>query len=124
MKEFILYVNLSSVTNSAEDRNLPLIQIVHEGWQSRAVGIEQLNEAILEIANREENRLEPIALSRVISPVNRLLFHRLRRLLSRFTRRNILFRVEIWDSNEPGSPPIRERRRRRIRREEKDWESL
>ena len=81
------------------------------------VGIEQLNEAILEIANREENRPEHIVF-RLISPINRLLSKGLRRLLSRFTRRNILFRVEIWDSNEPGSPPIRERRRRRIRREE------
>ena len=123
MKEFIMYVSLSSVSNSAEDRNLPLIQIVHEGWQSRAAGIEQLTESILEIADREESRPE-YSVFRLISPIKRLLSHGLRRLLSRFTRRNILFRVEIWDSNEPGSPPIRERRRRRIRREEKDWESL
>ena len=117
MKEFIMYVNLSSVTNSAEDRNLPLIQIIHEGWQSRAVGIEQLTEAILEIANKEEYRPEN-SVFRLISPINRLLSHRLKRLFYRFTQRNILFRVEIWDGNEPGSPPIRERRGRRIRREE------
>ena len=122
MKEFILYVNLSSVSNSAEDRNLPLIQIVHEGLQSRAIGIEQLNLAILEIANREENRPE-YSVFRLISPINRLLSHGVRRLLSRFMPGNILFRVEIWDGNEPGSPPIRERRRRRIRREE-DLENL
>ncbi len=122
MKEFIMYVNLSFVSNSAEDRNLPLIQIVHEGWQSRVIGIEQLSEAILEIANREENRPEPSVFS-FISLINRLLFHRLRRLFYRFMPGNILFRVEIWDSNEPGSPPIRERRRRRIRREE-DLENL
>ncbi len=122
MKEFIMYVNLSSVINSAEDRNLPLIQIVHEGWQSRAVGIEQLTESILEIANRAENRPE-YSVFRFISPINRLLSHRLRRLFYRFMPGNILFRVEIWDSNEPGSPSIRERRRRRIRREE-DLENL
>ncbi len=122
MKEFIMYVNLSSVSNSAEDRNLPLIQIVQAGIEHRSIGIEQLTEALLERANREENRSEHSAL-RLISPINRLLSHRLRRLFYRFTRRNILFRVEIWDSNEPGSPPIRERRRRRIRREE-DLENL
>ncbi len=117
-----MYVNLSSVSNSAEDRNLPLIQIVQAGIEHRSIGIEQLTEALLERANREENRSEHSAL-RLISPINRLLSHRLRRLFYRFTRRNILFRVEIWDSNEPGSPPIRERRRRRIRREE-DLENL
>ena len=118
-----MYVNLSSVINSAEDRNLPLIQIVQAGIEHRTIGIEQLTEAILERANSEENRPER-SVFRLISPINRLLSKGLRRLLSRFRRGNILFRVEIWDSNEPGSPPIRERRGRRIRREEKDWESL
>ncbi len=118
MKEFIMYVNLFSVSNSAVDRNLPLIQIVHEGLQSRAVGIEQLTESILEIANREEDRPKQFSVFSLISPINRLLSNGLRKLLSRFMPGNILFRVEIWDGNEPGSPPIRERRRRRIRREE------
>ena len=89
MQEFIVYVKASNDPYLPEDiESLPLIQIVQAGIEHRSIGIEQLTEAILELEPDLEQHSEYIP-----------------------------FRVEIWDRNEPGSP-IRERRGRRIRREE------
>ena len=89
MQEFIVYVKATNDPYLPEDiNNLPIIQIVKAGIEHRSVGIEQISEAILELEPDLDEYSEYIP-----------------------------FKVEIWDRNEPGSP-IRERRRRRIRREE------
>ena len=116
MKEYRMLVNLSSLSNSIEDRNnLPLIQIIQEGQYHRAIGIEQLIERIIEIARREESRPERISVSRFIRGIKRLFPRRWRRLFNRFAKRNMLFRVQIWDNSESGSPPVTDRRRKRRR---------
>jgi len=116
MKEYRMSVNLSSLSNSAEDRNnLPLIQIIQEGQYHRTIGIEQLIERIIEIARREESRQERISVSRFIRGIRSLFPRRWRRIFNRFSKRNILFRLQIWDSSEPGSPPLTERRGKRRR---------
>ena len=113
MKKYRMLVKLSSLSNSREDRELPLIQIFQRGLEYRTIGLEQLTETILEIADREEDRLERLSVSRLMRGLRSLFSGGLRRLLSRFTQRNILFRVEIWEGNEPDAPPIQDRRRRR-----------
>ena len=106
MKEYRMSVKLSSLSNSAEDRNnLPLIQIIQEGQSHRTIGIEQLIERIIEIAKREESRPGQVSVSRFIRGIRRLFPRRLRRLFNRLAKRNILFRVEIWESNESNAPP-------------------
>ncbi len=92
MKKYIMYVNLADDVNLPEDIDrLPRIQIIAENpTKYRSVGVEQITEAVLSVAS--------------------FLF------LEQHSE-YIPFQVEIWSSNEPGSP-IRERRRRRIRREE------
>ena len=115
MKEYRMSVKLSSLSNSTEERNnLPLIQIIQEGKYHRTIGIEQLIERIIDVARREESRPERISVSRFIRAI-RSLFPRKwrRRIFNRVSRRNILFRIEIWDSREPDAPPFEERRRRR-----------
>ncbi len=97
MKKYIMYVNVADDVNLPEDIDrLPRIQIIAENpTKYRTVGTEQVTEAVLAVASFLEQHSEYIP-----------------------------FRVEIWDSNEPGSPQIRERRGRRIRREEggqEDW---
>ena len=86
MKKLILYVNLADNPNLPEDINrLPLIQIIRESkTQHRTIGLEQVTRAVLEVINFLEQHSEYIP-----------------------------FRVEIWDLNEPGCPPLVERRRRR-----------
>ena len=90
MKKYLMYVNVADDVNLPEDIDrLPLIQIIAENpTKYRTVGIEQVTEAVLAVASFLEQHSEYIP-----------------------------FRVEIWDRNEPGSP-IRERRRRKMRREE------
>ena len=87
-----MYINLADDVNLPEDIDrLPRIQIIAENpTKYRSVGVEQVTEAVLSVAS--------------------FLF------LEQHSE-YIPFQVEIWSSNEPGSP-IRERRRRRIRREE------
>ena len=86
MKKLIVYVNVADDVNLAEDiDSLPRIQIICEDTsQWRTVGLEQVTEAVLDIASFLEEHSEYVP-----------------------------FRVEIWDSNEPDAPPIRERRRKR-----------
>ncbi len=87
-----MYVNVADDVNLPEDIDrLPRIQIIAENQTKyRSVGVEQVTEAVLSVAS--------------------FLF------LEQHSE-YIPFQVEIWSSNEPGSP-IRERKRRRIRREE------
>ena len=121
MKEYRMSVKLSFLYNSIEDRELPLIQIIQEGKYHRTIGIEQLIERIIDAAKREESRPERISVSRLISCIRSLFPRRWRRrIFNRVSRRNILFRLEIWDSNEPGSPPFEERRRHRRRTGDRD----
>ncbi len=85
-----MYIHLADNPNLPEEiDSLPRIQIIHDGEDNRIAGIEEVTRAILDVVSFLEQHSEYIP-----------------------------FQVEIWDSNEPGSPPIRERRRRRVRREE------
>ncbi len=86
-----MYVNVADDVNLPEDIDrLPLIQIIVESPSKyRSVGIEQVTEAVLAVATFLEQYSEYIP-----------------------------FRVEIWNSNEPGSPTRERKRRRKMRREE------
>ena len=86
MKKFILFVNLADDPNLPEEiDSLPRIQIIANNRTGyRTIGIEQVTEAVLAVANFLEQHSEYIP-----------------------------FRVEIYDSSEPDAPPIQDRRRRR-----------
>ncbi len=90
MKKLIMYIHLADNPDLPEEiDSLPKVQIIHEGEENRTVGIKEVTRAILDVVSFLEQHSEYIP-----------------------------FQVEIWSSNEPGSPPIRERRRRKMRREE------
>ena len=86
MKKFIMFVNLADDPYLPEEiDSLPRIQIIASNRTGyRTIGIEQVTEAILSVAAFLEQHSEYVP-----------------------------FRVEIWDANEPDTPPIQDRRRRR-----------